>query len=275
MNLKSARRTGLLMVAAMIVGIGTAGAQPTMPLRVGGPIAAPRKIKDVKPVYPPQAQQARVQGIVILEITVDTDGTVKDAMVLRSIPLLDQAAVDAVRQWEYQPVLLNGVAVPVKMTVTVNFALDGGGPTAAIAAGISGTGGITGGVVGGPSQSIAWSSNARFSMRMGRPDGTVDVYELDPARAAGLPTWDPQSPYEPPLALGAAVTAARTWLLQQNPGQERLDLMNVTLTRSGPTAWMYQIRFQPMSTGRAPLGTGFMAMVLMDGSILEPRNEPR
>lgn len=93
------------------------------PVRVGGNIAAPKKLKDVPPLYPQTAIQARVQGIVIIEATIGGDGTVKTARVLRSVPLLDEAALDAVRQWEYAPTLLNGVAVPVIMTVTVNFSL--------------------------------------------------------------------------------------------------------------------------------------------------------
>ena len=64
-----------------------------------------------------------MSGVVILEAVIGVDGRVADAKVLRSIPLLDQAAVDAVRQWVYTPTLLNGVPVPVIMTVTVNFTL--------------------------------------------------------------------------------------------------------------------------------------------------------
>ena len=95
----------------------------SQPVRVGGNIAAPKKLKDVPPVYPPLAQQARVQGVVIIEATIGGDGAVRNTRVLRSIPLLDAAALDAVRQWEFAPTLLNGVAVPVIMTVTVNFSL--------------------------------------------------------------------------------------------------------------------------------------------------------
>jgi protein TonB len=75
-------------------------------------------------VYPSIAQSARVQGVVILEATIGENGRVKDVKVLRSIPLLDQAAIDAVRQWEYTPTLLNNVPVPVIMTVTVQFTLN-------------------------------------------------------------------------------------------------------------------------------------------------------
>jgi protein TonB len=97
---------------------------PTAPVRVGGNIKQPTKTKDVKPIYPPIAQSARVQGVVIIEATIGPDGRVKEAKVLRSIPLLDQAALDAVKQWQFTPTLLNGVPVPVIITVSVNFTLQ-------------------------------------------------------------------------------------------------------------------------------------------------------
>ena len=77
----------------------------------------------MNPVYPPIAQAARVQGIVIIEATISEGGSVTNARILRSVPLLDQAALDAVRQWQFTPTLLNGVPVPVIMSVTVNFTL--------------------------------------------------------------------------------------------------------------------------------------------------------
>ena len=98
-----------------------AKARMVAPLRIGGQIRAPRKIKDAKPVYPAIARSARVAGAVTIEATIGPDGKVTDAKVVRSIPLLDQAALDAVRQWEYTPTLLNGVPVPVLMTITINF----------------------------------------------------------------------------------------------------------------------------------------------------------
>lgn len=94
------------------------------PVRVGGTIKPPTKIRDIRPRYPAIAQSARVQGLVIIEAVVGPDGRVQNARVLRSVPLLDQAALDAVRQWEYTPTLLNGLPVPVIMTVTVRFTLD-------------------------------------------------------------------------------------------------------------------------------------------------------
>ena len=109
-----------------VVG-GVVGGLPDAPIaqavRVGGQIKEPRKLKNVAPVYPDIAKQARLQGVVILECTISPQGKVTDWKILRGIPLLDAAAIDAVKQWVYTPTLLNGVPVPVIMTVTVNFRL--------------------------------------------------------------------------------------------------------------------------------------------------------
>jgi TonB family protein len=94
------------------------------PVRVGGDVKEPKKIKDVKPIYPDIALANRVQGIVILEVIITYDGTVREARVLRPVELLSEAAVEAVRQWQFTPTLLNNQSVEVVMTVTVNFTLS-------------------------------------------------------------------------------------------------------------------------------------------------------
>jgi protein TonB len=93
------------------------------PLRAGEGIARPRKIKDVRPVYPVFAMSARVGGSVLIEATIGVDGRVRDARVLQSIAALDQAALDAVRQWEFEPSRINGEPVAVMMVIVVTFAL--------------------------------------------------------------------------------------------------------------------------------------------------------
>ncbi len=109
------------------VAAGVVGGVPEVPpaaVRVGGNIKEPKKLKEVQPTYPASARQARVQGAVILECTISPQGRVTDVRVVRGIPLLDQSAIEAVKQRVYSPTLLNGVAVPVIMTVTVGFTLD-------------------------------------------------------------------------------------------------------------------------------------------------------
>ena len=81
------------------------------------------KLREVAPTYPAMARAARVEGIVIVEAIVGPNGKVQDARVLRSSPLLDAAALDAVRQWEFTPTLLNGIPIAIVMTVTVDFRL--------------------------------------------------------------------------------------------------------------------------------------------------------
>jgi TonB family protein len=94
------------------------------PVRVGGDVKPPTKTKDAKPVYPPTARQSRLQGVVILEVVIGTDGKVKDAKVIKSMRLLDNAAIDAVKQWEYKPTVIDGKPTPVIITTSVNFKLD-------------------------------------------------------------------------------------------------------------------------------------------------------
>ena len=98
---------------------------PTEPVRPGGNIRPPERVAYVAPQYPPLALSAHVSGTVIVEAVIGIDGAVRDARILRSIPLLDAAALAAVRLWRYSPTTLNGIAVPVVMTVTVRFDLGG------------------------------------------------------------------------------------------------------------------------------------------------------
>ena len=94
------------------------------PLRVGGEIPAPTKVHNVPPTYPPDAQAGKVTGVVVLEVLVGIDGRTRVLQVLRSVPLLDESAITAVEQWEYAPTVVDGVTVPVVMTVTVNYTLS-------------------------------------------------------------------------------------------------------------------------------------------------------
>jgi protein TonB len=97
--------------------------RPKTPVPVGGIVSAPQRIRDVAPRYPSIALASRVEGVVILQAVIAEDGSVRDVRVLRSKPLLDEAAMDAVRQWRFTPTRLNGEPVPVVMTVTVSFSL--------------------------------------------------------------------------------------------------------------------------------------------------------
>jgi len=94
-------------------------------LRVGGDVKAPVVIHRVNPMYPDEARRSHISGIVILEVLIDKTGRVKDAVVLKPLPLgLDQAAIDAVRQWTFRPGTLNGEPVDVIFNLTINFRLD-------------------------------------------------------------------------------------------------------------------------------------------------------
>ena len=97
-------------------------AAPT-PRRVGGDLKAPALVHRVEPEYPPVAVAGKISGTVILEATVNEAGAVTEVKVLRPILLLDEAAVKAVKQWRYQPLMLNGTPVPFILVVTLSFSL--------------------------------------------------------------------------------------------------------------------------------------------------------
>ena len=95
------------------------------PLRVGGDVQAPVVIENVEPSYTEEARKAGISGIVIIQALIGRDGLVKDASVLKPLPFgLDQAAVDAVKQWKFKPGMLAGKPVDVVFNLTVNFRLD-------------------------------------------------------------------------------------------------------------------------------------------------------
>lgn len=93
------------------------------PVRLHSGIDPPRKMVDVAPAYPEVARRIRREGIVILEVVIDERGEVGSARVLRSVDLLDDAALEAVRRWRFAPARLNGSPIPIVMTVTVAFTL--------------------------------------------------------------------------------------------------------------------------------------------------------
>jgi protein TonB len=108
-----------------VVGGVVSPVEAVAPVRATGEIKPPKLIKMVQPVYPEEARKAGVEGIVILEVTSDQSGRVASARVLKSVPLLDQAAIEAVKQWLYEPAIIDGKPRPVVFTVTVNFQLKG------------------------------------------------------------------------------------------------------------------------------------------------------
>jgi protein TonB len=96
-------------------------ALPSSPLRAGDDVPVPARVVDVQPRYPPLARHLRLDGVVILDATIDELGRVVDVRVLRSITAFDRAAIEAVRQWRYAPAMRNGLPVRVLLMVTVSF----------------------------------------------------------------------------------------------------------------------------------------------------------
>lgn len=151
-----------------------APARVSGPYRPGSPdtIEPPVKVTDVRPRYPDSALRAHISGMVVIEATIDTRGHVRDAEVIRSVPELDGAAIEAVAQWRFSPARRNGTPIPTVMTVTVTFAVSGAPPVSssdlrALARGREpGTGGAAG--MGPVPETLAITQN-QDQIRMVRP----------------------------------------------------------------------------------------------------------
>lgn len=99
---------------------------PVKRIRVASRVAEANLIHDVPPQYPPEAGRERIEGTVVLMTVIGKDGSVQDVQVVSGLPLLAQAAIDAVKQWRYKPYLLNGEPVEIDSRVTINFTLARG-----------------------------------------------------------------------------------------------------------------------------------------------------
>lgn len=98
---------------------------PRGPVRIGGQIQTPALLRRVEPHYPALLVDSRIQGVVILEAVINEEGAVSDVKVLRSVhKLLDREAIQAVKQWRYSPLTLNGIRVPFVLTVTLSFTIE-------------------------------------------------------------------------------------------------------------------------------------------------------
>ena len=112
-----------------VIGGSSSAAPPPPPkaavtrTRVGGAVQAAKLVNRVQPVYPPLARQTRISGTVKLHAIIGKDGTVQQLQVVSGHPLLVQSALDAVKQWRYQPTLLNGEPVEVDTEIDVIFSL--------------------------------------------------------------------------------------------------------------------------------------------------------
>jgi protein TonB len=113
------------VIGGVIGGLGPAPPKPTQSrIRQGGNVTAASLINKVNPVYPPLARQTRISGTVRLHAIIGKDGAIQQLEVMSGHPLLQQAALDAVRQWRYRPTLLNGEPVEVDTTIDVIFSLN-------------------------------------------------------------------------------------------------------------------------------------------------------
>ena len=99
---------------------------PVKRIRVASRVAEANLIHDVPPQYPPEAGRERIEGTVVLMAVIGKDGSVLDVQVESGLPLLAQAAMEAVKQWRYKPYLSNGEPVEIDSRITINFTISKG-----------------------------------------------------------------------------------------------------------------------------------------------------
>lgn len=117
--------TEVLASAGSVPVLAKISAMPKR-MRIASRVAEANLIHDVAPTYPPEAGRARIEGTVVLLAVIGKDGTVEDVRVESGLPLLAQAAIDAVKQWRYRPYVLNGEPIEVDSKITINFTLSRG-----------------------------------------------------------------------------------------------------------------------------------------------------
>jgi TonB family protein len=203
----------------------------------GHKVMPPKLIKQVDPVYPAEARKAGIEGIVIVEATTDLYGRVAGTRVLRSISALDQAAVDAVKQWVYEPMVIDGKPQPVTFTVTVRFNLDeskkpaGGGVVGGVYGGVQGgvstgvEGGVAGGVEGGVKGGIAGGASAQ-DLKKFEGDAVRAVGDVKPPKLIKMvdPTYPPKA--RQARVEGVVILEAKT--------DEKGDVVDTRILRSIP-----------------------------------------
>jgi len=128
----------LLLFAWAGIGAANPPVSQDKPVKVTGDVKPPKIVNQVEPVYPEDARKQGIEGTVILEATADIEGNVQDVKVLRGVEGLNQAAVDAVKQWTYEPMMINGKPKPVVFTVTVRFKLNDKGAKTGSEGGVAG-----------------------------------------------------------------------------------------------------------------------------------------
>jgi TonB family protein len=166
----SAFVVALAFIVSAGAGFAQAQDQTQAPLRVGGVIKAPTKIKNVEPVYPAAAQEQGIEGVVILELLINETGAVEEVKVLRSVPGLDESAIEAVLQWVYN------ITVAFSLKSAAASAVAPAPDTAATAASV--TGPPPRGAVDNPVSSAMYKSAVRVGGVIRAPTKLVNVAPL-------------------------------------------------------------------------------------------------
>jgi len=241
----------LLLVSA--VGLGGMDGQPSQRVYLPGDgVTLPRVLSQVIAPYTPEAMRLKISGAILLEGVVQVDGTVTDVRVVRPLdPGLDQEAVNAFKRWRFSPGLKDGEAVAVQITAEMVFVMDmrrvpGGAPI------------------------VVFSRSER--------DGSKLSFEISQERFQRLAGWVSDLDPSVPLSVDDAIEIASDWVNRkhQKQGAPPYRLVDATIARIGARdsdRWYYKVDFASAERTDVPGADVVTAIVLLDGSIVEPSAE--
>ena len=238
------------------IGMGATGRRggPPDPAAPRAVVTPPQKTVHVSPVYPPDAQRSRTNGVVMLEATIDAAGNVVDLVPRGERTDFDDAAIRAVSQWRYRPATRDGQPIPVIMTVLVTFTIDASGPRPIVVPPPGGRGSGRGGGAGaglGPVPETLRIRQDAVSLRIERPGPSgreTATYRFDGRRVTNRLTGMGG------LAAGSALTFVSSWSGDKLSTQIAWDVGNASQNRL-ETIWLEGDSLV-VELGRPPLASG-------------------
>ena len=241
-------KCGIACLVGLLLGVGgssVAGQGPDDFYRAGPGVALPRVVREVRPNYTPDAMRDQVTGRVAVECIVELDGVPSHIRVAQSLhPSLDAEAVKAMAQWRFQPGTKDGKPARVQITVEMTFSMA---PSS------------------GPPQNVA-------ILRRAGADGTT-IWEVTRERFDRQPSWRADAGTPPPLSAADALQAANDWLQKHDTRTNASMMQSASLQRLSGLQWYYRIEYALQTATPASASERVTVVVLLDGTVVEPRIE--
>jgi TonB family protein len=235
-------------LGALLLWIAAAPAaqEPDEFYRAGPGVTLPVVMREVRPNYPSDAMRDQVTGRVAVECIVELDGVPSHIRVARPLhPSLDAEAVKAMAQWRFRPGMKDGKPARVQITVEMTFSMA---PSS------------------GPPQNVVILSRTSA-------DGVRTVWDVARERFDRQPSWRSDAGTPPPLSVADALQAANDWVQKREPRTYPTLMQSASLQRLSGLQWYYRVEYALQSATPASASERVTVVVLLDGTVVEPRTE--